>query len=428
MNSFQDLAHRVDDLVAPTLDVEALVAQGEQRLHRRRMAAGLASLAVVAAIAVGGFVAGSVHHQSSGPVDNPNETKQTDKTGQIAAPVSREIVYKDGMSGSGVYFGDRVVEADSGFLPVDVTDDGFVYSTDLLDSKGDGRLWFSDGGAPQQIGRPCARAMGPDFSSILNAAVITANAGSLVAWVDCTDHSTPALVVLDTSSGREVVREPTARFTTKGGSCCGLIAIIGEHLYVNRGDVRPGKLGYFDQGLMLDLATGQFTTVTGWRPTWNAGGQIPHSAEEDPGAYLDDIRSNPRGLVIGDTWQTGEPNSGIGQYFEVIGSQLIPQVNIDSDLHSAKAFDAATGEAVHLRVPPNYPESVGFTSFEWLNDDAVALLAGNGPGISGWPGGPRYGDIMTCRLSSGSCHLAVPGPRWSSDADARVVPHLPIPE
>ena len=270
--------------------------------------------------------------------------------------------------------------------------------------------------------------MGPDHASILNAAVITDNAGSLVAWVDCTDPSTPAVLIYDTGSGQEVVREPTASLTTKGGVCCGLIGLVGEHLYLNRGVVRPGTRGYFDQGLMLDLASGQFTTVTDWRPTWDGGSQIPHLPDQDPAPYLDDIRSNPRGLVIGNTYQTGEASSGIGQYFVVIGSQLVPQVNFDSETHSATAFDSTSGRAVHLRPPPDYPESVGFTLFEWLNDDTVALIAGNGAGINSWPGGPRYGDIMTCRLSSGNCHVAIPGPRWSSDADARVVPHLPIPE
>lgn len=266
--------------------------------------------------------------------------------------------------------------------------------------------------------------MGPDFAAILNAAVVTGSAGSLVAWVDCTDPSTPALVALDTSSGREVVREPTARFTTKAGDCCGLIALIGEHLYLNRGDARYGSLDtapWISQTLRLDLATGQVAKVTRWYGP--DGGPPPDSA-----IFLDDIRSNPRGLVVGDTWRTGVASSGIGQYFGVVGSRLVPQVYFDSDLHSATAFDTATGKAVHLHLPPNYPESVGFTLFEWLNDDTVALIAGNNPGGSSWPGGRGYGDIVTCRLSSGSCHLAVPGPRWSSDADARVVPHLPIPE
>jgi hypothetical protein len=413
-DTLRDLLRRdADNVEIPTLHANDVIAQGDQRLHRRRMTAVLAGVAVVTMIAAGGYVADSAQHRSNGPVNKPNgpvnKPNKPDKHHQVSGSVTRKIVYKDGMSGSAVRFGDRRVDTDPGFLPMDVTDDGFVYVTELF--QGDGRLWFSDGGTPQQIGRPCARVMGPVFSSILNAAVITGNTGSLVAWVDCTDPSTPAVVALDTSSGQEVVREPTAPLTTKGGVCCGLIGLIGDHLYLNRSEVRPGTPGYFDQGLMLDLATGQFTTVT-----------------NDPGPYLDDIRNNPRGLVIGDTWQTGEASSGIGQYFVVVGSQLVPKVNFGTGLHSTTVFDTTSGRAVHLRLPPNYPESVGFNSFEWLNDETLALIAGNGPGMNSFPGGLRYGDIVTCRLSSGSCHLAVPGPRWSSDADARVVPHLPIPE
>ena len=41
MNTFHDLARRVSEVAAPTLDVDGLIAEGEQRLHRRRMTAVL---------------------------------------------------------------------------------------------------------------------------------------------------------------------------------------------------------------------------------------------------------------------------------------------------------------------------------------------------------------------------------------------------
>ena len=94
---------------------------------------------------------------------------------------------------------------------------------------------------------------------------------------------------------------------------------------------------------------------------------------------------------------------------------------------SIRAFDTGTGDAIHLQLPPGYNGTTNFVLFEWLNDDTVALIAYGGN--AGWPGGDRYGDIMTCRLSSGSCHLAVPGLGPDvPNSEARVVPHLGIPE
>ena len=81
MNAFQDLARRVDDVTAPTVDVDGLIARGEQRLHRRRMTTVLAAVAAVAAIAVGG----SVLQQSIGPVNQPDEDK-TNQTDRNKAP------------------------------------------------------------------------------------------------------------------------------------------------------------------------------------------------------------------------------------------------------------------------------------------------------------------------------------------------------
>ena len=159
---------------------------------------------------------------------------------------------------------------------------------------------------------------------------------------------------------------------------------------------------------------------------------VLHRVGPDSAGPLDSIRSDPRGRYSFQYVRTGSDEAiyfvsasyaGIA-YF----TPPLAQGKVSGDDAEIVVFDTTSGRAVHLRLPPNYPESVGFTSFEWLNDDTLALMASNGPGGNGFPGGLRYGDIVTCRLSSGSCHLAVPGPQWSSDADARVVPHLPIPE
>ena len=113
MNTFHDLARRVSDVTAPPVDVDGLIAQGEKRLHRRRVRAVLAGVAVVTIIAAGGYVADSAQQRSNGPVDKPNEPERQH---QVSGSVTRKIVYKDGFSGSAVHFDDRLVETNSGWL------------------------------------------------------------------------------------------------------------------------------------------------------------------------------------------------------------------------------------------------------------------------------------------------------------------------
>jgi hypothetical protein len=70
--------------------------------------------------------------------------------------------------------------------------------------------------------------------------------------------------------------------------------------------------------------------------------------------------------------------------------------------------------------------------FQWLDDDQLAMMAGAGsmgfvPGLD--PDLPEdndgYGDILVCRMSTGSCRVAVLGPR---DEDVtRIVPHYGTP-
>ncbi len=385
MNSFDDLSRRVDRVTAPTLDVEGLIARGEQRLHRRRVTAVLAAVVVVALLAVGSLVASATQHKSAGPVDNPN------KHHQPAASPTRELVYSN-YADRFVHFGDRrVPTGQAGVLHLDVTDDGFVYTAPDRNPYAhppvhDPRVWFSDGGTPHQIGTLCQPSL-----SRLPDEVITANAGSLAAWIDCPDSGPPAIVVLDTSTGREVLREPAARFVAKAGFCCYLNALVGDHLYYNRGAARHGTGPNTDQTLRLDLSTRQVSKVSAW-----------HLYEAPtPAAELDDLRRNPRGLVVGDTWSSGTPTDGIGQAFWVDGTRLVPV--LDANVPSATTvFDTATHRPVRLHLPHGYHahhDALGrgdFGIFEWLNDDTVAL---EGP----------TSEILTCRLSNGHCQLAVAG-------------------
>ena len=372
MNTLYDVfARRADDADPTDLDVEALIGLGERRLRRRRLAAVLGSAtAVVAVVAIAvGIALNGPNPRGQGPVDRPPSHREE------TAPV-RHIVYSDttenadGLGHTTVHYGSRVVDADIGFTFLDVTDDGFVY---LVGNH----LWFSDGGTPERIAsHVCADA--PAFPGVQ---VRTPHAGSLVAWFDCSGPAHAALVVFDTGLGREVVRQELGRCSLDGAwAGCGLDAVIGDHVYFTRGHYPHGGRIVRDP-LVYDLTTHRVSAGS---------------------SYLDDVRSHPRGAVVGDSWESGTPTDSLG--FSVVGRRLVPEAPEGTAPGRTSAFDTATGRALHLRLPAGYRGARGFTTFEWLDDDTVALM-----GPTGWGDEPGYGDILRCRLSDGRCALAVRG-------------------
>jgi hypothetical protein len=178
---------------------------------------------------------------------------------------------------------------------------------------------------------------------------------------------------------------------TPKAPACGVEAVIGHHVYFPDEPV-----------LMFDVTTGRISAVA-------------------PRSYAEELLNHPRGLIVGDTLQSGTATDGIGQTFDRVGSRLVPLwrlPTVHEDL--TKFFDTATGHAVRLRLPAGYlgDPNEDFTLFEWLDDDTVALGAGGG--------GNRAGDILTCQLSSGHCDLTVKRDE-GKNPPTRILPHLPLP-
>ena len=383
----ETLAASVEDAGVPDLDLAELIELGERRLRRRRLSAVLGSAAavvVVLALALGGAAAwhGRADRNPT-PVNRP--TPSPDE--RLGQPV-RKIVYSDVRSGislprpgggQAISLGDSEVETGTGFTDMDVTDDGFVYTTS------DGRVWFSDGGQPQPIGgHVCSNYANGELGLRSQDAVMTANAGSLVAWFDCSDPALAALVMVDTRSVQEVLRQPISRCRAGGNGHCELEAVIDDHIYFTEHFVHNGG-ALLSRGLMFDVRTSELSTVT-------AAYQLRGDRRES-GAYLEDVKSHPRGLVIGDTWQTGAPTDGIGQAFSVVGAGLVPRLRLPDGGWAFRdsVFDTATGRPVRLHRPAGYPVRTDpddvtedLILFEWLDDDTVALVRGGG----GWQVGP----------------------------------------
>jgi hypothetical protein len=379
------LAQRASDAGLPNLDIQALVGLGEHRLRRRRLTAVLSSAAaviVVIALIFGVALNGPVK-RSQEPVDHPRPSP----TEQHEPPI-REIVYSESQT---VHFGDRLVEIGNGHVHMDVTDGGFVYTAN-------GSAWFSDGGRPEQIGSHlCSATPNGEFGNFANRGVMSANAGSLAAWFECTRAAPATLVVYDTASRRTVARRQMAVCGTGPAlaDSCTLFGLTGGQVYFNQGVYAGSPRPEY----RFDVTTGRLSVTT-------------------RKAYAADIRRHPRGLVLGDTWQTGTATDGIAASFRAVGSRLVLWWRLpNGEQVVTNSFDTATGEAVRLRLPSGYRASgADFTLFEWLDDDTVALGAARlTDGLT---------DILTCHLSVGRCAIAVKGHHTH---DRRIVPHLPLP-
>jgi hypothetical protein len=251
-------------------------------------------------------------------------------------------------------------------------------------------------------------------------------------WKSCTRGNPDTLVVYDTSTDafgqhRGVVArvDSKCRLGPDGwAQFCDLRGVVGDHLYWTRTVHRKHRPGhrvvpdYRTELLRHDVSAGQTDRVS-------------------EAQYRSDLRSSPRGLVLGDTWATGLPTDGIGVSFRVSHGRLLPRAQLrDGSIldMDTSAFVTGTRRPLHLHLPAKYAERfVHFNKqapgqvwtvdslvlFEWLDDDTVAL----GVGVNGRDAPKGYnGDILRCQVSTGRCELAV-----GRAADLRIVPNLGLP-
>jgi hypothetical protein len=406
--SLRDLKQYVDQTPPPPLDVEGIVARGEARLLRRRAAlvAATASLAVAVVVAVAALPGSN--QRSSPPVDTPTPSET-----ETAAPtVTRPLTYTDDFTVDpgdihwllqSIQYGDRTLRPGLAATALDQTDDGLVMVAP------DGGVHFTDGERTEKIGETAD----PGGMSWAEWGVKTSPSGSLVAWFT-PEGPDRSLVVYDTHQ-RRVLAEVPRPDCPEG---CLLEAVVGDRVYWSD---EPGP---------------NWSTEERWqgRPLMRLDVPDGTVSQTDVRALGEDLRSQPRGFVMGEDYDTGEVvNQDVNieaVFFAARGATLELQrivrgAGTDGPVYGYGGFDT-TGRRLDLRLPAGYtPAEHPYNLFQWLDDDRFAVMAGathgsGGFGEGGWSG---YGDILVCDITRDRCTLAAPGP----PADLRLVPHLTLP-
>ena len=375
------------------------------RTARRRRTSGavVGAAAVVAAVAVG------VTSLTGSSDPRPSPAPKPDGVTPTKAESVRALTWTDEFWPSRrINYGDQVIDTrldltEYDFTQMDVTDEGVVVTTT------DGRIWLAGAESVDHIA-----TSGPRHEFIAMLVVSTGNAGSLAAWTDPRGDGKPTRVVYDTER-RAVVASKPCPMARLGNTSCDPLWVGTDHVYY------PAS-PFGRRVERLDVASGQLTVV---------------SAAE----YAADLLSQPRNLVLGESYEAGAVSDGIDVMFVNQGSRLVavgvpedlggPLSPCGTDRCETSAFDTS-GAPVRLRVPDGYVGARSFTVFQWLDDDRLALMAGAGGNFvfgidNDLPGdNTGYGDILVCRIASGACELAVKGPELSGDIH-RIVPDYGTP-
>jgi len=356
-------------------DVHARIAS--MRRRRQLGAVGAAVVAVVLALTAGAALLAVTDTDDTPPAKPAPRPTSTPSVLIEEAPSVRRLTYATGHK---IHWGDRTIDVGSKVWEIGATDDGVVF---VRDSKRGNcvyalpcrTLWFSDGSDTFTIGRATG-------SIIRGFDVQFSNAGSTVVWgePDPSDHEPyyprrAQYVVYDTGHRREV-----GRF---GSEQSEILAVLDDYVYWI-----PGRAWCLDfqryyascrryKGVMrFNVSTG-----TQQRVSW--------------ASYRADLGSRERTFVTPFMGGGGvpEPVLSDGIDFVAHGRHL---VHDDGDGRAITARLAATGHVVRFGIPAGYANEDYYPMVMWLDDDRLVIRA-------------DVHGLLTCRVSSGRCRVAVAG-------------------
>ncbi len=420
--SLRDLGERAGTVPVPQLDVAALVAAGESRIHRRRLAAVAAVTVAVLAVLSGAALLRPWSREAAPPPAGHDRTHAPDDGDTVETrQAARLLTYS---VGTVIHWGDRTIDvgAQLGRKPgrlvhldyLDATDDGVVF---IQGPRGDAAsrsigygasaVWFTDGSTPVRIGTTYG-------SAVRGFTIATSDSGSTIAWKEPGDEGSETLaapygpvVVYDTARMREV-----ARF---GGADAVPLEPVYDGVVYWLPDGRSCDLTNYQPGLVLgcpsNVQATRFDTATGvhTQVSW--------------ADYQADRRSRP-GLLTGPDQRPRGCISCVispdGLYralsFVRRGGRLVLGGDYGLDFRAVSPEDrftptvALTDRPVRLRLPRHYEDAERWLITQWLDPDHVVLLADGEP--AGVTDVGKTIELLICDLSTGSCRIAA-GPDQS---------------
>ena len=285
-----------------------------------------------------------------------------------------------------------------------MTDSGVAFATT------DGRIWFTDGSAPEQIG-----GTDPD---VLGAWRLTVEGGrGARAVVSATADPRPR----GSSSRRPTGprSSSTTPATARSSSACPSTSPPTARSTAHRSSAwtRTGSTGP--------------RTPAPWtcRPCFECEDKVPAAEVYDLASgdrsslttqeYAAELSTQTR--IIGPRGEPGEVDDGAEPWLDrndgigvAGGHDNLTFLAIDGRLQATGAgglgqilYDLASRTRLRLGRPPALKEGDSFRLFQWLDDDSFALVRA-GAFTDG-------GDmVMVCRLTTKNCETAVP-PSASSD-------------
>ncbi|MGW1347545.1 hypothetical protein ACWCOV_41285 [Kribbella sp. NPDC002412] len=346
------LAERADGSEPPALDLDGIVAAGDRRLRRRRVASVAGAALVTLAVVAGGITG---VRMVSGPDDPP-----------VATFTERRATYA---IGSEIHYGQDVISVAphkvSAFVQVD---SGFVFTTE----QGGVFVVTKDG----------VDRIEPDNTT---DRLTADDRGDLVGWVETHNNDSDS-VVYDVAAGREVVR--TAIGNDHG---MGSIAIRPRIVAID------GGYAYF----------GTLDGVYRWDLKTDKGERIADGGPDTVRTVSDGqlVFQQPRGisLAIARTVTASAPARFSGQqaFLSPGAKSLVTQpddvrMGIEPSWAGLQAYDVATGR--QMMVPYAYDTLV---FGQWLDDNTFTAAGErrNSP--------TDQADLLTCSTQTSACTVAV---------------------
>ncbi len=234
-----DVLRRLGDQIVPP-PFEALRETARRRARRTRVASIAVAASVVAASVTTVYLGRDADRQS--------------EPAPVTPPTSRPLTYADG---STIHYGDDTIEAEGPVVELDLTDYGVGFRTD------DGRIWFTDGSTPDQLGSSATTGPGyGDNTWPLTSHpgwMLSSNAGSRLVWFEFPSPGEPEVVVYDTAT-RAGGRTGHRRTSEPGHTA--VPAELSERFVYWFKDPDPDKMPEEQTQVRYDPATGEQSPIT----------------------------------------------------------------------------------------------------------------------------------------------------------------------